>query len=270
MNPDVDAGTHPYISTGLKDNKFGVAHDRAVAAYLRAAGLPGIEVTGIDCHIGSQITETAPYLDALDRVLDLIEAVEACGLPLHHLDLGGGLGITYADEAPPSAEALVAALLARLDARGHGARRLLFEPGRSLVGNAGVLLGEVLYLKPSAGKNFCVIDAAMNDLMRPALYDAWMAIVPCAPRADEPRQAWDVVGPVCESGDWLGRDRLLAVRPGDVLAVLSAGAYGMSMASNYNSRARAAEVLVDGADAWLIRERERPSDLFRDERLLPR
>ncbi len=270
VNPDVDAGTHPYISTGLKDNKFGVAHDRAVDAYLRAADLPGIEVAGIDCHIGSQITEVAPYLDALDRVLDLVEAVEARGLDLHHLDLGGGLGITYADEAPPSAGALVGALLERLDGRGHGGRRLLFEPGRSLVGNAGVLLGEVLYLKPSAGKNFCIVDAAMNDLMRPALYDAWMTIVPCVPRVDTPEQVWDVVGPVCESGDWLGRDRRLAVQPGDVLAVLSAGAYGMSMASNYNSRGRAAEVLVEGAEAWLVRERETTADLFRDERLLPR
>ena len=270
VNPDVDAGTHPYISTGLKDNKFGIAHDRAVAAYLRAAELPGIEVVGIDCHIGSQITEAAPYLDAIDRVLDLVEAVEERGLRLHHLDLGGGLGITYADEAPPSAEALVAALLQHIDARGHGGRRLLFEPGRSLVGNAGVLLAEVLYLKTSDEKNFCIVDAAMNDLMRPALYDAWMAIVPCRPRVDEPVRTWDVVGPVCESGDWLGRDRALAVRAGDLLAVLSAGAYGMSMASNYNSRGRPAEVLVAGTDAWLVRERESTAGLFRDERLLPR
>ena len=270
VNPDVDAGTHPYISTGLKDNKFGIGHDRAVDAYLRAADLPGIEVAGIDCHIGSQITDAAPYLDAIDRVLDLVEAVEARGLRLHHLDLGGGLGITYADETPPSAEALVAALLQHIDARGHGGRRLLFEPGRSLVGNAGVLLAEVLYLKESDEKNFCIVDAAMNDLMRPALYDAWMAIVPCTPRIGEPERRWDVVGPVCESGDWLGRDRMLAPRPGDLLAVLSAGAYGMSMASNYNSRGRPAEVLVAGAEAWLIREREQPVDLFRDERLLPR
>jgi len=268
VNPDVDPKTHPYISTGLKGNKFGVAHERAVATYRRAASLPGIEVVGIDCHIGSQITESGPYLDALDRVLDLVEAVEAAGLPLHHLDLGGGLGITYTDEQPPAADALIAALLQRIDARGHGHRKILFEPGRSLVGNAGVLLSEVLYLKPGADKNFCIVDAAMNDLMRPAMYQAWMGIVACTLR-DAPPLTMDVVGPVCESGDWLGRDRALAVQPGDVVAVLSAGAYGMSMASNYNTRARAAEVMLSGSEAWLIRERETPADLFRHERLLP-
>jgi diaminopimelate decarboxylase len=269
VNPDVDAGTHPYISTGLKANKFGVAHERAVAVYRHAAALPGIEVVGIDCHIGSQITESGPYLDALDRVLDLVEAVESHGLRLHHLDLGGGLGITYTDETPPPADALVAALLARIDARGHGHRRILFEPGRSLVGNAGVLVSEVLYLKPGEAKNFCIVDAAMNDLMRPAMYQAWMGIVPCRLRDGAPH-AYDVVGPVCESGDWLGRDRMLAVQPGDLLAVLSAGAYCMSMASNYNSRPRAAEVMVAGPNAWLIREREQPLELFRGERLLPK
>ena len=268
VNPDVDPKTHPYISTGLKGNKFGVAHERAVATYRRAASLPGIEVVGIDCHIGSQITESGPYLDALDRVLDLVEAVEAAGLPLHHLDLGGGLGITYTDEQPPAADALIAALLQRIDTRGHGHRKILFEPGRSLVGNAGVLLSEVLYLKPGADKNFCIVDAAMNDLMRPAMYQAWMGIVACTLR-DAPPLTMDVVGPVCESGDWLGRDRALAVQPGDVVAVLSAGAYGMSMASNYNTRARAAEVMLSGSEAWLIRERETPADLFRHERLLP-
>ncbi len=269
VNPDVDPKTHPYISTGLKGNKFGVAHDRALAAYRRAAALPGIEVVGIDCHIGSQITETGPYLDALDRVLDLVEAVEAQGIPLHHIDLGGGLGITYTDEQPPQAETLVRALLARIDARGHGHRRILLEPGRSLVGNAGVLLASVLYLKPGGAKNFCIVDAAMNDLMRPAMYEAWMGIVPCVQRNDAP-QTMDVVGPVCESGDWLGRDRHLAVRAGDTLAVLSAGAYGMSMASNYNTRGRAAEVMVSGGYAWLIRDREAPAELFRGEHLLPR
>ncbi|HJV59926.1 MAG TPA: diaminopimelate decarboxylase [Albitalea sp.] len=269
VNPDVDAGTHPYISTGLKGNKFGVAHERAVQVYRRAATLPGIEVAGIDCHIGSQITETGPYLDALDRVLDLVEAVESHGLRLHHLDLGGGLGITYTEETPPAADTLVAALLARIDARGHGHRRILFEPGRSLVGNAGVLVSEVLYLKPGSAKNFCIVDAAMNDLMRPAMYEAWMGIVPCRLRDEEPA-LFDVVGPVCESGDWLGRDRTLAVQPGDHLAVLSAGAYCMSMASNYNSRGRAAEVMVAQGEAWLIRDRERPSELFRGEHLLPR
>ncbi len=268
VNPDVDARTHPYISTGLKGNKFGVAHERAIATYRRAATLPGIDVAGIDCHIGSQITETGPYLDALDRVLDLVEAVEAEGIRLHHLDLGGGLGITYTDEQPPAAESFVRALLARIDARGHGHRTLLLEPGRSLVGNAGVLLTDVLYLKPGGAKSFCVVDAAMNDLMRPAMYEAWMGIVPCTLRDAQPL-TMDVVGPVCESGDWLGRDRHLAVQPGDTLAVLSAGAYGMSMASNYNTRGRAAEVMVAGDQAWLIRERETPADLFRGEHLLP-
>lgn len=268
VNPDVDAKTHPYISTGLKGNKFGVAHDRALATYRRAAALPGIEVVGIDCHIGSQITETGPYLDALDRVLDLVEAVESQGIRLHHLDLGGGLGITYTDEQPPAAEALVRALLARIDTRGHGHRKIVLEPGRSLVGNAGVLLASVLYLKPGGEKNFCIVDAAMNDLMRPAMYEAWMGIVPCT-RRDEPPQTMDVVGPVCESGDWLGRDRHLAVQAGDTLAVLSAGAYGMSMASNYNTRGRAAEVMVSGNQAWPIRDREEPAELFRGEHLLP-
>ncbi|KQU67033.1 MULTISPECIES: diaminopimelate decarboxylase [unclassified Rhizobacter] len=268
VNPDVDAGTHPYISTGLKGNKFGIAHERAVATYQRAAALPGLEVVGIDCHIGSQITEATPYLDALDRLLDLVEAVEAQGIRLQHIDVGGGLGITYTDETPPEAGVLVAQLLARIDSRGHGHRKVLFEPGRSLVGNAGVLLGEVLYLKPGDEKNFCIVDAAMNDLARPAMYEAWMAIVPCRTRTTPPL-TWDVVGPVCESGDWLGRDRPLAVQPGDRVAVLSAGAYGMSMASNYNTRPRAAEVLVSGAQAWLIRDREDPAALFAGEHLLP-
>jgi diaminopimelate decarboxylase len=275
VNPDVDAGTHPYISTGLRDNKFGIAHDLALAAYRHAASLPGLRVVGIDCHIGSQITQLEPYLDALDRVLDLVEAVEAEGIAIPHVDLGGGLGITYTDEQPPVADELVARLLQRLDARGHGHRELLLEPGRSLVGNAGVLLTEVLYLKPDpdggaggGGRNFCIVDAAMNDLMRPALYEAWMAIEPCGQSATPPRR-WDVVGPVCESGDWLGRDRLLAVTPGDVLAVLSAGAYGMAMASNYNTRPRAAEVMVDGDRVHLIREREELRSLFAGEHLLP-
>ncbi len=267
VNPDVDANTHPYISTGLKGNKFGVAHEQARAVYRRAAALPGLRVVGIDCHIGSQITTVAPYLDALDRLLDLVEQVEADGLTIHHIDLGGGLGITYTDEQPPAADVLVAQLLARLDARGHGHREVLMEPGRSLVGNAGVLLTEVLVLKPGAEKNFCIVDAAMNDLARPAMYQAWMGIVPCQLRAGE-APLWDVVGPVCESGDWLGRDRPLAVAPGDVLAVLSAGAYGMTMASNYNTRPRAAEVMVDGGRAMLIRRREQVAELFRDE-LMP-
>ena len=277
INPDVDAGTHPYISTGLKGNKFGIAHEDALANYLRAAELPGLEVVGIDCHIGSQITDAGPYLDALDRLLELIETIEARGVKIHHLDLGGGLGITYTDEAPPSAEALVKSLLERIDARGHGHRKILFEPGRSLVGNAGVLVSEVLYVKPGrepngdpagAGKNFCIVDAAMNDLMRPAMYQAWMAIVACHARSETP-MLFDVVGPVCESGDWLGKDRELAVHAGDFIAVLSAGAYSMSMASNYNTRGRAAEVMVSGDRAGLIRDREPVDSLFAGEHLLP-
>ena len=267
VNPDVDARTHPYISTGLKGNKFGVAHASARRVYQRAASLPGLKVVGIDCHIGSQIMEIAPYIDALDRLLDLIEQVEADGIPIHHLDLGGGLGITYTDEQPPAADVLVAQLLARIDARGHGHRELLMEPGRSLVGNAGVLLTEVLVLKPGDEKNFCIVDAGMNDLLRPALYQAWMGIEPCQLR-DEAPLTWDVVGPVCESGDWLGRDRALALRAGDKLAVLSAGAYGMTMASNYNTRPRAAEVMVDAGTATLTRRRETVEDLFRNE-ILP-
>jgi len=272
VNPDVDAGTHPYISTGLKNNKFGIAHREAVAAYRHAASLPGLRVVGIDCHIGSQITQLAPYVDALDRLLDLVEQVEASGIPIHHVDVGGGLGITYTDEAPPRADELMARLLARLDERGHSHREVLLEPGRSLVGNAGVLLTEVLVTKPSIepdGKNFCIVDAAMNDLVRPAMYQAWMGIEPCIERAG-PRLTWDVVGPVCESGDWLGRDRALAVQAGDMLAVLSAGAYGMTMASNYNTRPRAAEVMLDGSQAHLIRDREQVAQLFAGERLLPR
>ena len=272
VNPDVDAGTHPYISTGLKNNKFGIAHDQALAAYRHAASLPGLQVVGIDCHIGSQITQIAPYLDALDRVLDLAESIEAAGIPIHHIDVGGGLGIDYGGEPAPDAAQLVTQLLARMDVRGHGHRELLFEPGRSLVGNAGVMLTEVLYLKPgdADGKSFCIVDAGMNDLLRPALYQAHMAIEPCLLR--EPGGAgarlWDVVGPVCESGDWLGQDRKLDVQPGDVLAVLSAGAYAMAMASNYNTRPRAAELMLDGAAVHLIRERETVADLFAGERLI--
>jgi len=267
INPDVDARTHPYISTGLKDNKFGIAHDEALAAYRTAAGLPGLDVVGIDCHIGSQITDVEPYLDALDRLLDLVEALESEGLRIHHLDVGGGLGITYTDESPPIAADMVRRLVARIDERGHGHRELLFEPGRSLVGNAGVLLCEVLVAKHGAQKNFCIVDAAMNDLLRPALYQATMGIVPCHLRDGDP-VLWDVVGPVCESGDWLGRSRLLVVEPGDRLAVLSAGAYAMSMAGNYNSRPRAAEIMVDGSRAVVIRERETVQDLFAHEHLV--
>ncbi|MFM2075261.1 MAG: diaminopimelate decarboxylase [Pseudomonadota bacterium] len=269
VNPNVDAQTHPYISTGLKDNKFGIAHEDVVGAYQRAAAHPGLRVVGIDCHIGSQITQAAPYLDAMDRMLDLVQAIEACGIAIEHIDFGGGLGIDYHGDTPPSADALWQALLAKLDARGYGERTICIEPGRSLVGNAGVCLTEVLYLKPGEHKNFCIIDAAMNDLPRPALYQAYHQIVPVqTPKADTPALTWDVVGPVCESGDWLGRDRELAVRPGDCLAVMSAGAYCMSMASNYNTRGRAAEVLVAGERVHVIRERESAEDLMRSERPL--
>ena len=265
VNPDVDPKTHPYISTGLKGNKFGVAHERTVHAYQRAASLPGLKVVGIDCHIGSQITDEAPYLDAMDRVLDLVQAVEAAGIALHHIDFGGGLGISYNGDQPPAADALWAKLFAKLDARGFGDRQFMIEPGRSLIGNAGVCLTEVLYLKPGEQKNFCVVDAAMNDLPRPAMYQAYHAIVPLSQGSDS-AHTYDVVGPVCESGDWIGRDRALAVQAGDLLAVLSAGAYCMSMASNYNTRGRAAEVLVDGARTYLIRERETAADQMRLER----
>jgi diaminopimelate decarboxylase len=268
INPDVDAKTHPYISTGLRGNKFGIAHTEALAAFRRAAQLPGIEVAGIDCHIGSQITESSPYVEALDRLLDLIETLEAEGIAIPHLDLGGGLGIAYDAETPPDAEDLIRGLLGRIDARGHGGRKLLFEPGRSLVGNAGVLVSEVVYVKPGETKNFCIVDAAMNDLARPAMYGAWMRIVECERGQGEP-QVFDVVGPICESGDWLGRDRALAVRPGAHVAILSAGAYAMTMSSNYNTRGRAAEVLVSGDQAWLVRERETTADQIRGEHLLP-
>ena len=268
VNPNVDAKTHPYISTGLKGNKFGVAHERTVATYKRAASLPGLKVVGIDCHIGSQITDSSPYLDAMDRVLELVEAIEAEGIRLQHIDFGGGLGIDYAGDVPPAADALWQQLLAKLDARGFGDRHLMIEPGRSLVGNAGVCVTQVQYLKPGETKNFCIVDAAMNDLPRPAMYEAYHAIVPLHRRAASAPVSYDVVGPVCESGDWLGRDRDLSVQPGDLLAVLSAGAYCMSMSSNYNTRGRAAEVLVDGNQAHLIRQRETVADQIRGERLV--
>jgi diaminopimelate decarboxylase len=267
VNPDIDAKTHPYISTGLRGNKFGIAHEHALAVYQQAARLPGIAVVGIDCHIGSQVTESEPYLAALERLLDLVEAVEREGVRLSHIDLGGGLGITYTDETPPAADELIGAMLARIDARGHGHREIVIEPGRSLVGNAGILMTRVLVLKHGGERNFCIVDAAMNDLVRPAMYDAWMGITPCSLR-DRPSELWDVVGPICESGDWLGRSRALAVAEGDLLAVTSAGAYAMAMASNYNSRPRAAEVMVEGAAAHLIRQRETIDSLYAGERML--
>jgi len=272
VNPNVDAKTHPYISTGLKDNKFGVAHERALQTYQRAAQLQGLEVVGIDCHIGSQITDISPYLDAMDRVLDLVDAIERTGITLKHIDFGGGLGIDYNmpvdNELPPQADDLWRALLAKLDARGYGQRQLMIEPGRSLVGNAGVCLTTVEYLKPGELKNFCIVDAAMNDVPRPAMYEAFHEITPLTLR-DTSRVTYDVVGPVCESGDWLGRDRSLAVQAGDVLAILSTGAYCMAMASNYNTRGRAAEVLVDGSKWHLIRRRETAQDLMACESLIP-
>jgi diaminopimelate decarboxylase len=270
VNPNVDPKTHPYISTGLKGNKFGVAHEDAVRIYRHAASLGGLKVVGIDCHIGSQITEVTPYLDAMDRVLDLVAAIEDAGIALTHIDFGGGLGIDYNHDTPPEADALWRQLLAKLDARGYGGRKLMIEPGRSLVGNAGICITEVLYLKPGEQKNFCIIDAAMNDLPRPAMYQAFHAIVPVEPVIPEAEgTVYDVVGPVCESGDWIGRDRVLNVVAGDQLAVMSAGAYCMSMSSNYNTRGRAAELLVDGDVARLIRARESAADTFRGELLLP-
>ena len=268
VNPDVDAKTHPYISTGLTGNKFGIAHTDVLAAYQYAARLPGLQVIGIDCHIGSPVTEAAPYLEAVERLLDLVQQVEAAGIPLHHIDLGGGLGIAYKDETPPAIDQLLQRMLERLDARGMGQRKIMLEPGRSLVGNAGVCVSEVLYIKPGAEKNFCIIDAAMNDLPRPAMYQAWHAIVPVQTTAQATPAVYDVVGPICESGDWIGRNRTLAVQSGDWLAVMSAGAYCMSMSSNYNSRGRAAEVLVANGTAHLIAERETLSALVARERLL--
>jgi diaminopimelate decarboxylase len=267
-NPDVDPKTHPYITTGLRQNKFGVAFDETLALYRRAASLPNIEVVGIDCHIGSQITEIAPYVDAADRVLDLVDALARDGIRLAHIDFGGGLGIAYRNEAPPTAGALVAAVLARVDARGHGDKEIVFEPGRSLVGAAGALLTRVNIVKSGSEKNFAIVDAAMNDLLRPALYQAWMDVQPVRGSQAQARQ-YDIVGPVCESGDWLARDRTLAVEAGDLLAILGAGAYGMSMASNYNTRGRAAEVMVDGERAYEVRRRESIEELFAGESTIP-
>ena len=265
VNPNVDPQTHPYISTGLKGNKFGIAHERVVQSYQRAATLKGLNVVGIDCHIGSQITLESPYLDAIDRMLELVESIEAVGIPIHHLDFGGGLGINYQGDAPPSADALWKKLLAKLDTRGFGQRQLMIEPGRSLVGNSGICVTEVLYLKPGEQKNFCIVDAAMNDLPRPAMYQAFHQILPLAPRSDASHVVYEVVGPVCESGDWIGHERTLALHTGDLLAVMSAGAYCTSMASNYNSRGRAAEVMVDGQQASLLRRRETINDQLATE-----
>ncbi|HRC59325.1 Diaminopimelate decarboxylase [Candidatus Propionivibrio aalborgensis] len=265
VNPDVDAKTHPYISTGLKENKFGVAYEDALEVYQHAACLPNLEITGIDCHIGSQLLDPAPFAEALDKLLLLIDQLAARGIHLHHIDLGGGLGIRYKDEEAPTVKDYLRPLLQALKDR---SLKILFEPGRRLVGNAGVLLTRVEYLKPGEAKNFAIVDAAMNDLARPALYDAWHDIVAVSPRSVAPRD-WDIVGPICESGDFLGRNRSLAIEPGDLLAVMSAGAYGMVMSSNYNTRPRAAEVMVDGTEVHLIRRRETVEELYAHETLLP-
>lgn len=272
VNPDIDAKTHPYISTGLKENKFGIPMAEATRIYAKAQALPGISVQGVDCHIGSQITELQPFLDSLEKVLMLVEKLHAAGVAIHHLDLGGGLGICYDDEAPPSPSGMLNALFSRISAwvreKNIPAPEILFEFGRAIVGNAGLLLTKVELLKPGADKNFAVIDAAMNDLMRPALYDAWHGVTPVCPPAHGVVKRWDLVGPVCESGDWLAKDRLLTLAAGDLLAILSAGAYGMSMSSNYNSRPRAAEVLVDEhGQAHLVRRRESFEDLIGPERI---
>lgn len=268
VNPDVDAQTHPYISTGLKENKFGIAIESALDAYRLAASLPGVEVVGVDCHIGSQLTDISPYFDALEKLLDLIQQLDDAGISIQHLDLGGGLGIRYTDEIPPSPKALLDQVFERLQARGFGHLHLVLEPGRSLVGNAGVLLTTVQYLKHTSARNFAIVDAAMNDLLRPALYDAYHGVQPVVPR-DGQMAEYDIVGPVCESADWLARRRQLALQAGDVLALESAGAYAMVMASNYNTRARAAEIMVDGDQFHVVRQRETLDDLLRGESMLP-
>ena len=265
VNPDVDPKTHPYISTGLKQNKFGVPFQDALGLYREAARLPGVRIVGIDCHIGSEITEMSPFLEALARLLELVDQLFAEGIEMHHLDLGGGLGIRYRDEEPPPPHEYVATLLKALE--GYP-QQVLVEPGRVLVGNAGVLLTRVEYLKHGDSRDFAIVDAAMNDLMRPALYQAWHDIQPVQPRTSAARR-YEVVGPVCESADFLGHDRELALEQGDLLAVMSAGAYGMSMSSNYNTRPRAPEVMVDGSRLYLVRSRESPAQLFALERVLP-
>ena len=265
VNPDVDAGTHPYISTGLKENKFGIAIEQAEAVYLRAASLSNLDVIGVDCHIGSQLTSLPPFLDALDRLLALVDRLATQGVHIRHLDLGRGLGVRYRDEQPPVAGDYIKAVRERIAGRDLA---LVFEPGRYIVANAGVLLTQVEYLKHTEHKNFAVIDAAMNDLIRPALYQAWMDVVPVQPRDGE-AQRYDLVGPICETGDFLAKDRDLALAEGDLLAVRSAGAYGFVMSSNYNTRGRAAEVMVDGEQAYEVRRRETLEELYAGESLLP-
>jgi diaminopimelate decarboxylase len=267
VNPNVDPKTHPYISTGLKGAKFGVAYDDALPLYRRAAALPNIEIAGVDCHIGSQLLDPSPFVEALDRILALVDQLSAEGIHIHHLDLGGGLGIKYnVEQVQPTVDSYLTPLLDKLAGRGL---QVVLEPGRRLVGNAGLLLTRIEYLKQGEAKNFAIIDAAMNDLMRPALYEAWHDILPVAPRAGAATE-YDVVGPVCETGDFLGQDRSLAVEAGDLLAVMSAGAYGMAMASNYNTRPRAVEVMVDGDQIHVIRQRETVEQLYAGESLLPK
>ncbi len=268
VNPDVDAGTHPYISTGLKDNKFGVAIDQAEAIYLQAKALAGVNIIGVDCHIGSQLTDTAPFLDALDRVLMLVDRLAEQGIILQHLDLGGGLGVCYRDETPPEPAEYIAAVLKRIEGRDI---KLILEPGRSIAANAGVLLTRVEFLKCNEHKNFAIIDAAMNDLIRPSLYSAWQDIIPverCQGRATQ-EKVYDLVGPICETGDFLGKARKLALEEGDLLAVKSSGAYGFAMSSNYNARNRAAEILVDGTETFVARKRETIEDQIALEQALP-
>ena len=266
VNPDVDAQTHPYISTGLKENKFGIAIEEAEGVYRHAQQMSNIDITGVDCHIGSQLTSVEPFVDALKRVLALIDRLAILGINLHHLDIGGGLGITYKDEVPPTPAEYAAALTGLLEGRQI---EVLMEPGRAIVGNAGVLLTKVEYLKPTEDRHFAIVDAAMNDLLRPALYQSWQEIVPVKTDTTESVQQYDIVGPVCETGDFLGKDRALAIKAGDLLAIKSAGAYGFTMSSNYNSRPRAAEVMVDGDAVHCIRERESIASLYAGEQVLP-
>jgi len=265
VNPDVDAKTHPYISTGLKQNKFGISIDSAKQVYLMAAEMAHINIEGIDCHIGSQLCEIEPFVDALDRVLILVAELKTLGIDIKHIDVGGGLGITYNNETPPSPADYAQAILSKLKGTGL---QVLCEPGRAIAGNAGILMTKVQYLKQGEEKHFAIIDAAMNDLIRPSLYDAWQNIIPVRKGSQEAQQNYDIVGPICETGDFLGKDRLLSLQQGDLLAICSAGAYGFVMSSNYNTRPRVAEVMVDGDRFQIIRERETISDLLRGETIL--
>ena len=266
VNPDVDAGTHPYISTGLRENKFGVTVEEALQVYRRADELEHVEVVGLDCHIGSQLTEISPFIDALHRLLSLVDTLAENNILIRHLDLGGGLGVRYRDEQPPSIAAYIGAIRQELQGRDL---QLLFEPGRSIAANAGVLVTQVEYLKPTPEHNFALVDAAMNDMIRPALYQAWLDIQPVSDRGEGQTARWDVVGPVCETGDFLGKDRELTLATGDLLALFGAGAYGFTMSSNYNSRGRAPEIMVDGDSVHLVRERESIADIMRTESCLP-